>query len=193
MALPCWDKMMQLSKFKNREMYHALLPAQPAVQWQRLGFTNIARPKAQFIMWVACNNKLPCKERLHRFGLLSTSKCTFCNAIETLNHLMFECPVTYVIWEFVLNWLQQGHSPLRWEEEIKWVMEKCKGKGSKATILKCAFTETIYETWIFRNRCCFGRSKESDNVNIGPSITDYIVYRSWPNHKLKKYVAKLMM
>ncbi|XP_058759510.1 uncharacterized protein LOC131632800 [Vicia villosa] len=163
------------------------------ILWHRLVDKNLARPKAQFILWIACNNKLPCKERLHRFGLLSNNKCVFCNEIETLNHLLFECRITRVIWIYVLSWMQLTHTPSRWNEEIQWVMEKSKGKGSKASILKCAFTETVYETWLFRNRCCFGRSFDSENSRIGPKIIDTIVYRSWLNIKLRHYVAKLMM
>ncbi|XP_058765506.1 uncharacterized protein LOC131638998 [Vicia villosa] len=193
MDLPCWNSMMLHPKFSTRIVYHELLQDLPVVQWQNLVYKNLARPKAQFILWIACNNRLPCKERLHHFGLLNSNECTFCNEIETLNHLMFECRITREIWTYILSWMQLVHTPLRWDEEIQWVMKKSKGKGSKASILKCAFTETIYETWLFRNRCCFGRSKVSDNGSIGPKIIDHIVYRSWLNHKLRHYVAKLMM
>ncbi|XP_058752774.1 uncharacterized protein LOC131625952 [Vicia villosa] len=138
--------MRQQEKFKSRDVYRELQVSVEDVQWKSLFFKNLARLKAKFIMWVACHNRLATKERLHRFGLLNSICCCFCNATETLTHLMFECVKTRVIWKYVLDWLQINHTPRGWNEEMRWMLDRSKGKGSKLAILKCAFTEIVYET-----------------------------------------------
>lgn len=34
-------------------------------------------PSSQFILWLACNDKLATKERMHRFGMLAENHCVF--------------------------------------------------------------------------------------------------------------------
>ncbi|XP_058764243.1 uncharacterized protein LOC131637655 [Vicia villosa] len=134
---------------------------------------------------------LPQKKDCTDFGLLNSMTCCFCDAIETLNHLLFECTGTKAIWQYVLDWLQIHHVPLRWNEEMRWMMARSKGKGSNLAILKCAFTETVYETWMYRNKYSFGNHIVSST--IGPKIVDIVIYRCWMNHKLRQHIAKLMM
>ena len=94
-------------------------------------------------------------------------------------------------WKHTLKWLEVPHSPGGWNEELDWIIKKCKSKGSKAKIIKCAFTEAVYETWMFRNNKCFGLDTTSSNV--GTRITDTIVYRCWLNPKLRNQLGRLML
>lgn len=129
-------------------------------------YGNNVRPIALFTLLMACHDRLATKERLHRFGFVDNNNCIFCRQPKTLQHLMFNCIMMSEIWQYVIKWLQIAHSPIGWNEQLTWVTEHSKGKGWKVFILKCAFVETVYEVWEFRNAYCFGKNFSNDN--IGP-------------------------
>ncbi|XP_058776811.1 uncharacterized protein LOC131651160 [Vicia villosa] len=183
--------MLQQDKFHAKALYYELATVQPDVPWKKLFFNNNARPRAKFITWMACHYKLPTKERLHRFGLLDNYRCCCCHETETQNHIFFTCKPFFDTWTSVLGWIGSGHTPQKWDEEVRWILSASKGKGSKADILKCSFTETVYEAWLLRNQYCFGTT--SVTKDIGLKIIDVIIYRCWMKPRLRSHIARLMM
>jgi hypothetical protein len=184
MRLPAED-------FKARKVYMALLEDEPVVPWSNLMWNNIARPRAQFTLWLACLDRLATRERLHRFKMVNSPGCVFCDANETTNHLFFDCLGTKDIWRQVLNWFQFVHNPLPWTYEKDWLISMCKGKSWKSTLLKCAATETVYNTWKYRNAKVFGRDIDRDI--IVKDIIDATVYRAWKHRKITKHLAMIMV
>ncbi|XP_058763615.1 uncharacterized protein LOC131637067 [Vicia villosa] len=85
---------LQDDKFKSKEAYLAIKNVEPTVPWCKLTWNNLARPRAQFTLWLACHDRLATKERLHRFHLIDSPICAFYNTVETSHHLFFECPST---------------------------------------------------------------------------------------------------
>jgi hypothetical protein len=96
-----------------------------------------------------------------------------------------------IIWHKVLQWMNFDHSPLEWDEELRWITRSSKGKGWKALLLKCAAAETIYALWKYRNDVCFGNGV--NNTKIEDDIVNTIVYRGWMNTKLRKHIAHLLI
>ncbi|CAL5198754.1 unnamed protein product [Lathyrus oleraceus] len=123
--------------------------------------------------------------------MVDSPKCCFCSEEETQSHLLFDCVGTKGIWMKVLAWLQIQHIPSGWTQEMKWIIQKTKGKGARAKILKLATTESIYEIWRYMNDKCFGNNVFAQKTY--DTIIDTIVYRGWKNKKLRPYVAKLML
>ncbi|XP_058747221.1 uncharacterized protein LOC131620238 [Vicia villosa] len=182
---------VQGDSFKSKMLYEKLKCGEPLMPWFKLLWNNLERPRAQFILWLACHDRLATRERLHRFNLIASRVCVFCSDIETTKHLFFECPVTNEIWCKVLDWLQVKHKPKNWSEEKDWLIKNCKGKGWRSTSLKCAVTETIYYTWMLRNDMVFG--KDNNRQKIVKDIIDTLVYRLWENRKVRKHLALLMV
>jgi hypothetical protein len=106
-------------------------------------------------------------------------------------HLMFNCNETKSIWRKVLEWIQVDHNPLGWRQELDWIIQRTKGKGGHAKILKLAFTESVYHIWRYRNDISFGNAVQ--NKHIEGKIIDTIVYKGRTNRKLRTHLAKLMM
>lgn len=152
---------------------------------------NNARPRAVFALWMACHNRLSAKERLMRFGIIDNVRCYFCVNLETQNHLLFECLDIQKIWLQVLSWLKIQHKPSNWQEELQWVVNKFKGKGRHAQVLKCAFTESVYSCWKYMNTNCFDNNTNDSDISY--SIINTIVQRDWAKSKLRRHMAKLMM
>lgn len=188
---PIWQSMLQGQNYQTGRMYKSLIHQFQEVKWRYLFKGNMARPRARFILWMACHERMATKDRLMRFGMLNDDTCCYCKEKETIQHIFFQCNVLSQFWKHTLKWLEVPHSPGGWNEELDWIIKKCKSKGSKAKIIKCAFTEAVYETWMFRNNKCFGLDTTSSNV--GTRITDTIVYRCWLNPKLRNHLGRLMI
>ncbi|XP_045810689.1 uncharacterized protein LOC123905094 [Trifolium pratense] len=186
-----WIEMLNASKFRMKKMYMAVHDRAQSVVWRTLFYGNVARPRALVNLWLACNERLATRDRLHKHGAIDTTRCCFCNADETQQHLMFNCSETKGIWRKVLQWIQVDHNPLGWRHEVDWIIQQTKGKGGRAKILKLAFTECVYEIWRYRNAVSVGNN--GLNQLTDEKIIDNIVYRGWTNRKLRTHLAKLMM
>lgn len=182
---------MGSGSYKTGLIYKHLRGDFPQVTWSKLFVGNLARPRSQLVLWLACHGRMATKDRLYKFGLITSDTCCFCSQGETLDHLLFECNITESIWCQVLAWLKVQHTPDSWREELCWILNHSRGKGWRQRLLKLAFTETVYETRLYRNDNCFGRT--GSNGVIAQRIIDMIVYRAWLIPKLKAPVGRLML
>ena len=171
-----WIEMLRKRKFSMKQVYMELVEDHNRADWFRLLRYNIARLRANVTLWLACQNRLATKTRLKNMNLIQCSLCSLCKEQdEDLDHLMFSCRVTKAIWLEVLKWMDIDHTPQMWRDEVRWVMQYTKGKGWKREILKLAFSEVVYGTWIYKNRVVF--ENDSVNMSIAKSIIDTIVHR----------------
>ena len=44
------------------------------------------------------HNILPCNSKLHSWGFYSSTACVFCNQLETVDHILFECKDVVSVW-----------------------------------------------------------------------------------------------
>jgi hypothetical protein len=188
-----WNEMITAPKFSMKMMYLAIHDRSQPVAWRTLFCGKLARPRALVNLWLACNERLATRDRLHKFGLIDAISCCccFCNVDETQQHLMFNCNKTKSIWRKVLEWIQVDHNPLGWLQELDWIIQRTKGKGGHAKILKLAFTESVYDIWRYRKDISFGNVVKNKHIEV--KIINTIFYRGWTNRKLRTHLAKLMM
>lgn len=79
-----WNRMLQQVSSKTQVMYRELQETKPNVHQKNIFFNNFARPKAKFILWVACHNRLVMKDRLRRFALIDNYVYGFCSEKESI-------------------------------------------------------------------------------------------------------------
>lgn len=106
-----WKKADSNKKFPTKNMYHASEECHQEPIWRKLCYGNMATPRAQFVLWIACHEKLTTRERMHKFRLIANDKCCFFYSVETLKHIFFECTTLDKIYKEVLCWLQIDRSP----------------------------------------------------------------------------------
>ncbi|CAK8532362.1 unnamed protein product [Lathyrus sativus] len=186
-----WNEMVQAGRFIGRRVYANLLPATPNVVWAKLILHNRARPRAIYTLWMICHGKLATKARLNRFGMVNNDQCVFCSAVETIDHLFFECATLRKAWVETLLWIGIPHNPGNWNEERNWILNCYGGKGWKVDLVRLALTETLHELWRFKNDTCF--NQRNDNRNCTDRIINNIVYRGWSSPKLIPHIAFLMV
>ncbi|KAH1252729.1 hypothetical protein GmHk_04G009618 [Glycine max] len=127
------------------KLYRKLQYCGQRMEWNNLLYGNTARPRANFILWLACHGRLSTKDRLCKYGMIDDKSCCFCSEEESMNHLFFACDNSKRVWMKVLQWVQIRHDPSDWPNELHWLIRHTKGKGTRATVLKMAIAETIYE------------------------------------------------
>lgn len=170
-------------------MYKELMGVKLDVIWKKLFFCNYARPRAIFTFWMACLGRLPTKDRLQIFGIITYGKCCFCDEPESIDHLFYDCRITTAIWVRVLKWLQIHHQPGAWVTELGWITQKSKGKAPNSKLLKMASTECLYAIWTWRNKIIF--KDEQLHRDLAKDICNKVAARSAKNRLLDKEVQKL--
>ncbi|XP_058750109.1 uncharacterized protein LOC131623109 [Vicia villosa] len=188
-----WKDLVKTGKFAMKNFYYAFLDQQQKVPWRKLFYGNVARPRALFTLRIACHDSLATKARLRKFGMLSNDACSFCEEVESLQHLFYECRGTRNIWQAILKWMDMHHTPQGWTQELQWVIENSKNKSWKAQILKVVVAEASYEIWNYRNDNIFADNRKEMEIDIERKIIDSIVNRVWMKPNLRKYIAQLIM
>ncbi|CAN1786653.1 Putative ribonuclease H protein At1g65750 [Linum perenne] len=116
-------------------------------------------PKIKFFLWRVCRNAVPTKSGLLRRRCGNSSICLTCNANEeTLEHLLFHCPVSISFWQQVLP---QLHYPAPDQLTKSW-FSSIASSVSDSTATQIGFT--IWYIWKMRNELVF--------QNIYPSLSD---------------------
>ncbi|CAK8561770.1 unnamed protein product [Lathyrus sativus] len=178
-------------KYSVGRVYQFLKKDDPDVGWKHMLSNTIARPRALFTMWMACHHRLATRGRLKRLGLTTDDKCNFCDKEETVDHLLFECPLFRTCWQQILVWLGFQHFPCEWREELEWLITHCKGKGWRKCILRSAVAETIHEVWRYRNNVVFGNT--TNVLDIRDLVISTLANRGWVNTRMRHHIAQLLI
>ncbi|CAK8561637.1 unnamed protein product [Lathyrus sativus] len=126
-------------------MYKELRGERTSEPWSHILIDNYARPRSQFILWLALMGRLSTNDRLYRFGIITDEKYPFCDQKESLDHLLFDCNTTGRIWEDVLVWVGYRRQAKPWQEDQAWILQEVKKKGWRRRVLKMGLEETVYE------------------------------------------------
>ncbi|CAN1146778.1 Putative ribonuclease H protein At1g65750 [Linum perenne] len=122
-------------------------------------------PKIKFFLWRVCRNALPTKIGLFRRRCSTSSLCHTCNGDdETLEHMLFHCPVSMSFWQQVLPTLQ---GPSMIQSAQSWF------KSLASTVSQSTATQigyTLWYIWKMRNEFLF--------QNISPQLPDLISKRA---------------
>jgi hypothetical protein len=112
--------------------------------------------KIQLFLWLLCHNKLATLDNLNRKGMNKPVQCCFCEENESIHHLLFECAVTRVVWEYVSEIVgcRLGEDYL--SIATKWLHKE---KYHCTNIFSATVMRSI---WLIRNDCVFNNQVWSD-------------------------------
>ncbi|XP_058754588.1 uncharacterized protein LOC131627751 [Vicia villosa] len=175
-----WQAVLQNGFYKTSKMYMSLRGEKEPVPWRKIGFQNLARPRAQFLIWMAFMDRLNTKTRIQQFGIHTDLRCAFCPEQETINHIFFECRWTRSVWTQMLVWLGYHHVPGNWQYEKQWITMETNKKGWRRQLLKAATTELMYAIWQNRNAIVFAQGTREDHVL---ERVKFIIYTRCARHR----------
>ena len=82
------------------------------VEWDKvysLPFRSTLESKTREFQYKILNCIVYTNEKLHRFGLVASPNCTFCQeTAESIEHLLFSCKISSEFWKHVLSWLKDN-------------------------------------------------------------------------------------
>jgi len=84
----------------------------------KISFKVSIEPYLQSFQYKIINRILNCKDRLHKWKLKDSNICDYCDEIDTLEHHLFLCHASKIIWDKLVQWI---HSNL----EIKYLLTEC--------------------------------------------------------------------
>ncbi|KAK4726912.1 hypothetical protein R3W88_031829 [Solanum pinnatisectum] len=154
------EEMVHNGKFSIKCMYTTLRPQYPKVRWKSLLSHLEIHPQHKFCLWLALHQRLPTVDKLQSFGLDVPKACILCAApVETLTHLLFDCPITNSLWSRMLKWAGEhrpiGYSQVEVAHAVKWA-KKSSGNGG---ILSSLFAMVVTVIWRGRNLMRFQRGQ----------------------------------
>ncbi|XP_058760743.1 uncharacterized protein LOC131634090 [Vicia villosa] len=187
-----WNSMIAQEKFHMMKVYSMLMGDDSRIVWYHLMSHNFARPRAKVTLWLAIQDRLPTKKRLHKLGQIQDTTCALCGvAEESVDHLLFHCRHTVSLWDRLLEWLDIQTVGMK---NINWIKRITKGKGQNKGILKAVLTEVVYSIWIYRNKRIFDSVMDNRDIQcMARDIIDTLVYRGWQKPKYRKIIVNTLM
>ncbi|XP_039002231.1 uncharacterized protein LOC120128656 [Hibiscus syriacus] len=163
------------SQIKGGWIWDHIRDRRDKVGWHRLIWFPSHIPKFSIIAWMVILDRLPTKDRLARFGIVTVNVCGLCgDDQESQNHLFLECSFVRVIWKAILHACGLQLQMLTcWDDAMHWMTSNLKGKSLLVHILKLAWTGFVYFLWEERNRKHFrGVIRSADTIvnNIRESV-----------------------
>jgi hypothetical protein len=106
-------------------------------------------PRIHVFLWLLSKNKTLTRVNLHKRRHVEDITCLFCNELESVNHLFFECFVADHIWQalshiFGVRLGNDFESIARW-----WI------SNNKNSVLNMFCSATLSSLWSLRSELCF--------------------------------------
>ncbi|GJS92803.1 RNA-directed DNA polymerase, eukaryota [Tanacetum coccineum] len=142
--------------------------------------------KTNIFIWKARRDCLPTRFNLSRKGvMLDSILCPLCDhAVETTQHVLFQCPIVRSVFHRICNWWElEGQDLESFSEWQSWFLSIRMSAGTK-NLLDGVFATFWWYMWGFRNRSIFDSSAPRRSV-----IFDEVVALSfnWVSSRCKKF------
>ncbi|XP_074277263.1 uncharacterized protein LOC141600904 [Silene latifolia] len=134
--------------YSTHGVYIWLIREHVTVNWMSLVWNRLCLPKVNFICWLYVLNRFMTKERLVRYGVISSYLCDLCGtAQETHSHLFFNCSYSQRCFLLLKQWLA-----IDWNGDLTmWILSwRCRSLLRKKVTM-AALATLIYNIWQNRN------------------------------------------
>ncbi|XP_010543947.1 PREDICTED: uncharacterized protein LOC104816716 [Tarenaya hassleriana] len=145
--------------FKSSTTWNQIPTPKPAVQWYSLVWFQHYVPRYAFVQWQAMHNRLPTKDHLNCWGVISDTSCNLCGGEEEIHqHLFFKCSYNKQLWSFFGSYCWPN-PPEDLQSCLSWIDNPSNDFArNMKTISRLIAQTAVYELWkernhrIFRNR-----------------------------------------
>lgn len=110
--------------------------------------------KIKIFIWLVAQKAILTKENMVKRKWQGDPTCYFCNSTESVDHLLFSCPIAKVVWGVVAMCFNQDNRPSSYEQYWDWIKQALP-KGEPVYMLGLA--AICWAIWKARNRACFDK------------------------------------
>ena len=129
--------------------------------------------KIKIWLWLIEHDAILTKDNLAKRNWSRDMHCLFCNEMESIDHLFFECNTTKYIWNLVAFVFGAGHRPTSFEQFWQWVATLLPNRKQFHIIGLAAICWAI---WTTRNKCCFEKKSIRSPTEIVCSASSFLKY-----------------
>ena len=90
------------------ESWINIFPFMENYDWERIytiPFKYVREPYLQSFQYKIINRILNTNEKLEKWSIKPNNKCNFCQSVDTIEHHLFQCKNSKLIWDKLENWL----------------------------------------------------------------------------------------
>ncbi|KAF3776914.1 hypothetical protein EJ110_NYTH36327 [Nymphaea thermarum] len=100
------------SNIKMTDVWEVVRHKYDEEPWRKLIWFPNTQPRAQWFVWLACNDRLPTFDRQKKSGISLANRCALClKEEESAHHIMIFCPHSSKIWEFITSKFRRSYNP----------------------------------------------------------------------------------
>jgi hypothetical protein len=157
--------------FTVKSVYDHLTKDDDGPKFQRVWKAKIPE-KIKTSMWLV-EQAILTKDNMMKQNWQGDPMCYFCEGLESVDHLFFECPTVKVIWGVIPICFGQRVRPKSYEQFWKWIPIALPG-GDKLYMFGLA--TICWAIWKCRNKICFEKKLIKNPSVILHSACSFIRY-----------------
>lgn len=139
-------------------------------------WNSLVPSRVNIFIWRVMMDRLPTRDNLIKLKVdLDSALCPVCGSDnESIQHMLFKCPIASEVWRFIERWWSFSIPGNRSLESMINGIKAAFNNRLDRKVLEAVFFTTCYILWCFRNKCVF---------DILPprkaAILDFIVEKSY--------------
>ncbi|KAF3777498.1 putative ribonuclease H protein [Nymphaea thermarum] len=161
------------SNIKTTDVWEVVRQKYDEEPWRKLIWPPHTQPRAQWFVWLACNDRLPTFDRQKKSDISLANRCALCfKDEESAHHVMVSCPHSSKIWGFITFKFKRSYNP----------------QHTIVRELKCWFSCSFKRGWLMKywNVCfhiilesiwCIRNSRIHKDDTSSPQQDSYVVWR----------------
>jgi hypothetical protein len=161
-------------RFTVKSVYNALTKSCTGAYHKRIWKGKIPE-KLKIFLWLMTNEAILTKDNLRKRNWQGDPSCVFCDCVETISYLFFQCPVARVIWLVVAKCFGASNIPMNLEQCWLWC-EKWLPYGKK--FHPWGVATICWAIWKCRNKAVFEKKLTKSPLEIIYHACALMVYWS---------------
>ena len=126
-------------------------------------------------MWQVFWNAIPTRDNIRKKKWPGNPTCSFCDQVETVDHLFFTCPVAKVTWNVLGKAIGTSTRPLNLWQAIAWVYAFLPGGE---TFYMVGLAAIRWSIWVTRNKVTFEGHVVRSPFEIVFTVCSFLLYWS---------------
>jgi len=152
--IPLTTKFLYVHLLKEHMSLPKIISVHPTVNFSDVFlyvFHPVIDPFSRDVVFKLVHEIIPVNYRMHRFHVYTSNVCTFCDSVETISHLFYECPFVQPLVKLVNNWILVISQNTILPSFTLWRFHTFPKLEKNATALILYFiSESLYSIWCIR-------------------------------------------
>jgi len=149
-------------RFSVKSCYDAMTTNDSGMYHKRI-WKSAVPAKIKIFLWLMYNNAVLTKDNMIKRKWTGDLTCYFCDKVENLSHLFFQCSTAKVVWAIVAKCIGASNVPRSFEQCWNWC-DVWMPTGKQFHTFGIA--AVCWAIWKARNRTCFEGKPISNLVSI---------------------------